>query len=143
MASCLVPWSSPRQCLLLYVGLTLVGLISIFSVALLIFCRSRSFNQKKAPSSETQCSNVTLPNQEYGEIRDNTSPPVEIPTVYSNVKYKKGQRSDSRHVYSLVDYPQDNVEDPSIEYSIIQFPNSTPPSSAPCGHIENDIYSSV
>ncbi|XP_023812741.1 uncharacterized protein LOC105354459 isoform X2 [Oryzias latipes] len=132
-----------RSGLLLYVGLTLVGLISMFSVALLIFCRSRRFKQKKAPSSETQCSNVTLPNQEYEEIRENMSPPLVISTVYSNVKYKKGKKSDGKHVYSVFDYPQGNVEDSSTEYSMIQFPNSTSPSSAPCGHIENDIYSSV
>ncbi|XP_078806271.1 uncharacterized protein LOC144981330 isoform X2 [Oryzias latipes] len=138
----LSPTTQISSGLLLYVSLTLVGLISMFSVALLIFCRSRRFNQKKEPPSETYA-NVPLDSHEYEEIRENTSPALEISTVYSYVNSKNRQRSDSTNVYSLVDCPQDNVEDHSVKYPIIQAPISTPPSSAPCGHIENDIYSSV
>ncbi|RVE71083.1 hypothetical protein OJAV_G00070950 [Oryzias javanicus] len=125
---------------LLYVGLTLVGLVSMFSVALLVFTRSRRSRQKKDPPSETQYANIIQKNQ---EIRENTPSPVRISTVYANVKYQNGQRSDSTDVYSLADCPRNNVEMDSIKYSVIQFPNSAPPSSAPCGHKDNDIYSSV
>ncbi|XP_023812745.1 uncharacterized protein LOC105354462 isoform X2 [Oryzias latipes] len=96
--------------LLLYVSLTLVGLISMFSVALLIFCRSHRFKQKKEPPSETYA-NVPLDSHEYEEIRENTSPALEISTVYSYVNSKNRQRSDSTNVYSLVDCPQDNVSE--------------------------------
>ncbi|XP_024149823.1 uncharacterized protein LOC112159780 [Oryzias melastigma] len=130
----------PRSGILLYVGLTLVGLIFMFSVALLIFTRSRRSKQKKDPPSETQYANINLKNQ---EIRENASSPVRISTVYANVKYKNGQRSDSTDVYSLADCPQNKAEDHSIKYSVIQFPVSAPPSSAPCGHKDNDIYSSA
>ncbi|KAF6728450.1 hypothetical protein FQA47_022974 [Oryzias melastigma] len=128
---------------LLYVGLTLLGLISMFSVALLIFCRSRKFKQKKDPPSGRHDANVTLNEREYEEIRENRSSPVEVSTVYTKVQFKNGQRSDGTDVYSLIDDPQSNVEDHSTEYSEVQFPNSTRPSSASCGHIDNDIYSSA
>ncbi|RVE71082.1 hypothetical protein OJAV_G00070940 [Oryzias javanicus] len=132
-----------RSGVLLYVSLTLVGLISMFSVALLIFCRSRRSKQKKDPPSETQHDSITLNNQEYEEIMEIRSSPVEVSTVYSEVQCKNGQRSDGTGVYSLIGCPQNNVEDHSTEYSVVQFPNSALPSSAPCGQLDNDIYSSV
>ncbi|RVE71072.1 hypothetical protein OJAV_G00070790 [Oryzias javanicus] len=121
-----------RSGVLQYVGLTLVGLISMFSVALLIFCRSRRSKQKKDPPSETQHDSITLNNQEYEEIMEIRSSPVEVSTVYSEVQCKNGQRSDDTDVYSLIGCPQNNVEDHSTEYSVVQFPNSALPSSAPC-----------
>ncbi|KAF1389960.1 hypothetical protein PFLUV_G00053110 [Perca fluviatilis] len=120
---------TPRA--LLYVGLTLVLFFIMLSVALLIFCRKRAWKPKEPPL-ETEYAIVTDANRVYEEIREDrqsTSPPVEVSTVYTYVKYTKPDGVETTEEYSLVTAPtsqkktEDNWSD--LTYSELDLPNGT------------------
>ncbi|XP_045911759.1 uncharacterized protein LOC123974844 isoform X2 [Micropterus dolomieu] len=114
---------------LLYVGLILVVMIIILSVAVLIFCRKKT-SKPKEPPVEMEYANVAEPDRVYEEIRNedtqSRSPPVEISTVYTYTK-PNGTEDDSSN----------------LPYSQVDFSNSTAASvnSAPRGDADKVVYS--
>ncbi|XP_062283822.1 CMRF35-like molecule 1 isoform X3 [Scomber scombrus] len=124
---------------LLYVGLTLVVIVLLFSVALLIFCKKISSKPKKHPE-ETEYANFTETSQVHEEIREgdgqSRSPPVEN-SVQTSVVYSVVTAAASR--------PLSKTEDDSsdVVYTQVDFSNrpAASRSSAPSGQADNVIYS--
>ncbi|KAF3696350.1 Polymeric immunoglobulin receptor [Channa argus] len=78
--------------MILYVSLTLGFMFVLLLLAVLIFCRNRS---KPGAPVETEHISATEINRVYEEIKENKpgrSPPVEISTVYTRVKYTNSKR---------------------------------------------------
>ncbi|CAK6983288.1 Hypothetical predicted protein [Scomber scombrus] len=124
---------------LLYVGLTLVIIMLLFSVALLIFCKKISSKPKEHPE-ETEYANFTETSQVHEEIREgdgqSRSPPVEN-SVQTSVVYSVVTATASR--------PLSKTEDDSsdVVYTQVDFSNrpAASRSSAPSGQADNVIYS--
>ncbi|XP_050927408.1 CMRF35-like molecule 5 isoform X19 [Lates calcarifer] len=131
---------------LLYVGLTLLFMIIVLSVAVLIFCRKNA-SKPKEPPADTVYANVTVANQAMREDRRGRSPPVEVSTVYSQAKYTKANRAETTDDYSLVaataSSAGNKAEDDALTYSEVEFVNGAGAShnSAPSGNAEAVIYS--
>ncbi|KAI4824425.1 hypothetical protein KUCAC02_012937 [Chaenocephalus aceratus] len=86
----------------LYVGLILLAMFIVLSVALLIFCRKRA--RKELPL-ETEYVSDTETNQLYEEIREvdrGSRCPVETSTIYSYAKPNQPNGVESTDEYSLV-----------------------------------------
>ncbi|KAI3357829.1 hypothetical protein L3Q82_016226 [Scortum barcoo] len=140
--------SAARPDLLLYVGVILLVMIVVLSVAVLIFCRKRASKPKEAPV-ETDYANVTEASREYEEIREDrqSRSPVEISTVYACAKYTKTNGAETTDDYSFVTAasPQNKTEDDSSEltYSVVDFSDGPAASlnSASRGDADNVIYS--
>ncbi|XP_073325749.1 uncharacterized protein [Pagrus major] len=134
---------------LLYVGLALVTMVIMLSVAVLFLCRRRASKPKGQPV-ETEFANMTEANRVYEEIRqdrESGSPPVEISTVYTYVKYVKPNAEEATDTNGSVAAAtcEKKTEDDSnkLTYSEVDFSNSTAASlnSAPRGDADNVIYS--
>ncbi|KAF3860822.1 hypothetical protein F7725_001077 [Dissostichus mawsoni] len=132
----------------LYVGLILVAMFIVLSVALLIFCRKRA---RKEPPMKTEYVSDTETNRLYEEIREvdrgSSSPPAETSTVYSYAKPNQPNGVESTDEYSLVTaatFQKKTKDDPgNLNYSKVDFSNSGVASlhSAPCGYTDNALYS--
>ncbi|XP_034096075.1 CMRF35-like molecule 8 [Gymnodraco acuticeps] len=132
----------------LYVGLILLAMFIVLSVALLIFCRKRA---RKEPPMETEYVSDTETNRLYEEIREvdrgSSSPPAETSTIYSYAKPKQPNGVESTDEYSLVNAAtaqKETKDDPgNINYSEVDYSNSGAASlhSAPCGYTDNALYS--
>ncbi|XP_033987664.1 uncharacterized protein LOC117483432 isoform X1 [Trematomus bernacchii] len=132
----------------LYVGLILLAMFIVLSVALLIFCRKRA--RKELPL-ETEYVSDTENNQLYEEIREedrgSSSPPVETSTIYSYAKPNQPNGVESTDEYSLVTAAtsqKETKDDPgNLNYSEVDSSNSgaAPLHSAPCGYTDNALYS--
>ncbi|XP_033987835.1 uncharacterized protein LOC117483569 isoform X2 [Trematomus bernacchii] len=131
----------------LYVGLILLAMFIVLSVALLIFCRKRA---RKEPLVETEYVSDTETNQLHEEIREvdrrSSSPPVETSTIYSYAKPNQPNGVESTDEYSLVTAAtsqKETKDDPgNLNYSEVDFSKSAfPLHSAPCGYTDNVLYS--
>ncbi|KAL3064701.1 hypothetical protein OYC64_000856 [Pagothenia borchgrevinki] len=132
----------------LYVGLILLVMFIVLSVALLIFCRKRA---RKKPPMETEYVSDTENNQLYEEIREedrgSSSPPAETSTIYSYAKPNQPNGVESTDEYSLVTAAtsqKETKDDPgNLNYSEVDSSNSgaAPLHSAPCGYTDNALYS--
>ncbi|XP_075953222.1 uncharacterized protein LOC142955809 isoform X2 [Anarhichas minor] len=135
---------------LMYVGLSLAVMIVVLLAAVVIFCRKRA-SKPKEPPVETEYANVTEANRVYEDIREedrrSTSPPVEVSTLYTYVKYTKPHAVETSDEYSLATAAtsQKPIEDASSKliYSDVDFADGPAASlhSAPCGNADNVIYS--
>ncbi|XP_075953217.1 uncharacterized protein LOC142955747 isoform X2 [Anarhichas minor] len=135
---------------LMYVGLTLVIMIVVVLAAVVIICRKRA-SESKEPPVETEYANDTEANRVYEDIREedrrSTSPPVEVSTLYTYVKYAKPHAVETSDEYSLATAAtsQKPIEDASSKliYSDVDFADGPAASlhSAPCGNADNVIYS--
>ncbi|KAK5895096.1 hypothetical protein CesoFtcFv8_011716 [Champsocephalus esox] len=131
----------------LYVGLILLAMFIVLSVALLIFCRKRA--RKELPL-ETEYVSDTETNQLYEEIREvdrgSSSPPAETSTIYSYAKPNQPNGVESTDEYSLVNaataQKEETKDDPgNLNYSedfeirvtdevtLTPFPTSAPSAS--------------
>ncbi|XP_036959094.1 uncharacterized protein LOC119022396 isoform X2 [Acanthopagrus latus] len=133
----------------LYVGLALLFMVVMLSVAVVIFCRGRASKPKGKPV-ETEYADVTEASQAYEEIREDRerrSSPVEISTVYTCAKYVKPNAEDTKDNSSLVNGAtcenKTEVDLNKLTYSEVDFSNRTAASlsSAPCGDADNVVYS--
>ncbi|KAJ4934695.1 hypothetical protein JOQ06_007480 [Pogonophryne albipinna] len=132
----------------MYVGLILLAMFIVLSVALLIFCRKRA---RKEPPMETEYVSDTETNQLYEEIREedrgSSSPPAETSTIYSYAKPNQPNGVESTDEYSLVNAAtsqKETKDDPgNLNYSEVDSSNSGTASlhSAPCGYTDNALYS--
>ncbi|KAJ4934048.1 hypothetical protein JOQ06_006855 [Pogonophryne albipinna] len=131
----------------LYVGLILLVMFIVLSVALLIFCRKRA---RKEPPMETEYVSDIETNQLYEEIREEdrgSSSPVETSTIYSYVKPNQPNGVESTDEYSLVTAATSQKEakdDPgNLHYSEVDFSKrgAAPLHSAPCGYTDNVLSS--
>ncbi|KAJ4934205.1 hypothetical protein JOQ06_007007 [Pogonophryne albipinna] len=132
----------------MYVGLILLTMFIVLSVALLIFCRKRA---RKEPPVETEYVSDTETNQLYEEIREedrgSSSPPAETSTIYSYAKPNQPNGVESTDEYSLVNAAtsqKETKDDPgNLNYSEVDSSNSGTASlhSAPCGYTDNALYS--
>ncbi|XP_075953219.1 uncharacterized protein LOC142955773 isoform X2 [Anarhichas minor] len=135
---------------LMYVGLSLAVMIVVLLAAVVIFCRKRA-SKPKEPPVETEYANDTEANCVYEDIREedrrSTSPPVEVSTLYTYVKYTKPHAVETSDEYSLVTAAtsQKPIEDAlsKLIYSDVDFADGPAASlhSAPCGNADNVIYS--
>ncbi|XP_038577717.1 uncharacterized protein LOC119905075 isoform X4 [Micropterus salmoides] len=133
---------------LLYVGLILVVMIIILSVAALIFCRKKT-SKPKEPPVEMEYANVAEPDRVYEEIRNedtqSRSPPVEISTVYTYTKPNGVETTNDNYSFVATASSQKITEDDSsyLPYSQVDFSNSTAASvnSAPRGDADKVVYS--
>ncbi|XP_034552727.1 uncharacterized protein LOC117822164 isoform X2 [Notolabrus celidotus] len=133
-----------------YLGLLLVLLIIILSVILLIYCKKRT-RKPKGPPVQTEYADISGANRVYEEIREenrpNTSPHVNISTVYTCAKFSKPNEAETTGDYSLVSAagPPNKTEDDlsELHYSTVDFPNNPAASydSAPPGGANNVVYS--
>ncbi|XP_067449412.1 CMRF35-like molecule 8 isoform X2 [Thunnus thynnus] len=142
---------TPAGDVLPYVGLTLVVMLLLFSVAVLMYCKKRA-SKPKEPPVETEYANVTRANRVYEETREDgrqsRSPPVEISSTYS-AKFTKPNGVQTSDDYSFVtataSRPLNKTEDDSSELVYTQVDLSSGAasshSSAPRGHTDNVIYS--
>ncbi|XP_044206869.1 uncharacterized protein LOC122982004 isoform X2 [Thunnus albacares] len=133
---------------LLYVGLTLVVILLLFSVAVLMYCKKRA-SKPKEPLVETEYADA---NRVYEETREDgrqsRSPPVEISSIYS-AKFTKPSGVETSDDYSFTaataSRPLNKTEDNSSELVYTQVDLSSGAasshSSAPRGHADNVIYS--
>ncbi|XP_042264096.1 uncharacterized protein LOC121895205 [Thunnus maccoyii] len=131
-----------------YVGLTLVVMLLLFSVAVLMYCKKRA-SKPKEPPVETEHVDA---NRVYEEIREDgrqiRSPPVEISSTYS-AKFTKPNGVQTSDDYSFItataSRPLNKTEDDSSElvYTQVDLSSSAASShiSAPRGHTDNVIYS--
>ncbi|XP_067383694.1 uncharacterized protein [Channa argus] len=108
--------------MILYVSLTLGFMFVLLLLAVLIFCRNRS---KPGAPVETEYVSATESNRVYEEIKENKpsrSPPVEISTVYTRVKY-----TNSKRVRTSDDSSQHKAADDSgkLCYSELNFSKRT------------------
>ncbi|XP_030278168.1 hepatitis A virus cellular receptor 1 homolog isoform X1 [Sparus aurata] len=135
--------------MLLYVGLALVFMVVMLSVAVVIFCRRRASKPKGQPV-ETEYADVTEASRVYEEIREDgerSSPPVEISAVYTCAKYVKPNAEDTKDKSILVNgatcEKKTEVESTKLTYSEVDFSNRTAASlsSAPRGDADNVVYS--
>ncbi|XP_033987663.1 polycystic kidney disease protein 1-like 3 [Trematomus bernacchii] len=131
----------------LYVGLILLAMFIVLSVALLIFCRKRA---RKEPPVETEYVSDAENNQLYEEIREedrgSSSPPAETSTIYSYAKPNQPNGVESTDEYSLVTAAtsqKETKDDPGNLNSEVDSSNSgaAPLHSAPCGYTDNALYS--
>ncbi|XP_022619051.1 CMRF35-like molecule 5 isoform X2 [Seriola dumerili] len=134
------PETSPADSAVqLYVGLVLVFMITVLSVAVLIFCRNRA-SKPRGPPLETAYAKVTKDDRVYEEVREENgqsrAPPVEVFTVYACTKYTKPNAVETTDDYSL-------AEDSEVTYSNLHFPNAaaTLLHRAPSGNADNGVYS--
>ncbi|XP_056240653.1 uncharacterized protein LOC130174640 isoform X2 [Seriola aureovittata] len=139
------PETSPAgSAVQLYVGLVLVFMITVLSVAVLIFCRNRA-SKPRGPPSETEYAKVTKDDRVYEEVREENrqsrAPPVEVFTVYACTKYTKPNAVETTDDYSLVTAAaatsQNQAEDGEVTYSNLHFPND----AAHVGNADNGVYS--
>ncbi|XP_042264095.1 uncharacterized protein LOC121895204 isoform X2 [Thunnus maccoyii] len=140
-----------RSDVLLYVGLTLVVMLLLFSVAVLMYCKKRASKPKEHPV-ETEYADVTRANRVYEETREegrqSRSPPVEISSTYS-AKFTKPNGVQTSDDYSFVtataSRPLNKTEDNSSElvYTQVDLSSGAASShrSAPRDHADNVIYS--
>ncbi|XP_039460230.1 uncharacterized protein LOC120435202 isoform X2 [Oreochromis aureus] len=105
-------------------------LITVLSVALLIFCKKRRASKAKGPPVETDPPDITTASQLYEEIREgdrlSNLPPEGVFSIYTTAKCPQGNRVESTDDYSLVTCPQNKSEE---NLSKIAATNG-----APCGH---------
>ncbi|XP_051805973.1 uncharacterized protein LOC110960721 isoform X1 [Acanthochromis polyacanthus] len=141
-------FSPPSSDLQLSVGLVLVIMIFILSIALMIFCKKRRSTKPKGPPAETNYAEVTESSRVYDEIREDrqiSSPPVETSSIYCNAKYTKPNRAEDTDDYSFVSFPPSKSKDDSseLDYTEVDFTNVAASSlnSAPCGDVDNVLYS--
>ncbi|XP_031695475.1 uncharacterized protein LOC116377864, partial [Anarrhichthys ocellatus] len=135
---------------LMYVGLSLAVMIVALLAAVVIFSRKRA-SKPKEPPVETEYANDTEANRVYEDIREedrrSTSPPVEVSTVYTYIKYTKPHGVETSDEYSLANAAtsQKPIEDASSKllYSEVDFADGPAASlhSAPRGNADNVIYS--
>ncbi|KAK2850906.1 hypothetical protein Q5P01_007182 [Channa striata] len=129
--------------LVLYVSLTLVFLLVLLSVSVLIFCRNRS--SKRGPRVDTVAESNRV-YEEIGEDQAGSSPPLEISTVYTCVKYSKSKRvkaTDDHSVITAAGSQHQAADDSAnLAYSELDFSNRTAGSanSGPGGR-DTVIYS--
>ncbi|GLD63842.1 uncharacterized protein AKAME5_001542700 [Lates japonicus] len=134
----------PGGGVMLPVGLTLVIIIILLSVAVLIFCRKRT-SKPKEPPVETEYASVTEPSRVYEEIREEDRQGVS--SVYSYAMYTQPNRVETNDEYSLATVPtsEHKAEDDSshLSYTEVDFSNRTTESSnsAPRGNTSDVVYS--
>ncbi|KAI4823570.1 hypothetical protein KUCAC02_012151 [Chaenocephalus aceratus] len=125
----------------LYVGLILLVMFIVLSVALLIFCRKRA---RKEPPMETEYVSNT---EEIREVDRGSRCPVETSTIYSYAKPNQPNGVESTDEYSLVTAATAQKEakddEGNLHYSEVDFSKSSaaPLHSAPCGDTDNVLYS--
>ncbi|XP_030588679.1 uncharacterized protein LOC115782576 [Archocentrus centrarchus] len=138
--------SAGRSDMLLYVGLTLLVMISVNLAALLIFYKKRRTTKPRGPPVETESADRE-DNRLYEEIREcdipSRSPPVEVSSVYATAKDPKPGGGESMSLYSLVTSPQNKVEENSgdLSHSEVDFSHIPATCSAPCDNATDVIYS--
>ncbi|XP_053174035.1 uncharacterized protein LOC128357691 [Scomber japonicus] len=126
---------------LLYVGLTLVLIVLLFSMAVLILCKKIASKPKEHPE-ETECANVTEASRVYEEIREGDGlsqfPPVENSVEASD---------DYSVVTATASHPLSKTEDDlnELDYTEVDLSNRAAASlsSAPSGQVPNVIYSAL
>lgn len=138
----------------LYVGLSLVVILILFSVALLVMCWNKRTNKPKEPPMNTV---YALPetNRLYEEISDytvqSTPRPVKVSTVYTSASFNKSAGDRTSEIYSLATEPseQNQVESPTsvVHYSDVDFSNSSAPlcptDQQQAISTENNLYSTA
>ncbi|XP_014878241.1 uncharacterized protein LOC106940110 [Poecilia latipinna] len=134
---------SPADVLLI-VGLALAFIIIMLTLALLVFCRSRSQRHDKDPAEKRKKTPAVETNRDYDEIRDEMkSVPVEICTVYSYASYSKPAATAADGVWSLATaaLPLDEAEDDLTRptYAQVNFLNR----SLDCPQRPDDVVYSV
>ncbi|KAM8863419.1 uncharacterized protein AB9W97_018262 [Spinachia spinachia] len=132
---------------LLYVGLCLAVMIVVLLAAALILYRKRA-SKPKDRLVDTLYPNDTDNNRVYEEIREedgrSTSPPVDVSSLYTSVKYTKPNEAQTADIYSLATAAtsQKTDEDASREliYSEVHS-DEAPLGSASRGETDSVIYS--
>ncbi|CAK6980456.1 uncharacterized protein LOC128357691 [Scomber scombrus] len=117
---------SSSQSVPLYVGLTLLIFVLLFSVAVLIFCKKRASKPKEHPE-ETVYANFTVTSREETREGDgqSRSPPVENSAAAASSPLSKTEDDSSDVVYTQVDFSKRAASSLS---------------SAPSGQADNVIY---
>nr|XP_040049504.1 uncharacterized protein LOC120829459 isoform X2 [Gasterosteus aculeatus aculeatus] len=144
--SCTPPSAPPEASgELLYVGLSLAVMIVVLLAAALILCRKRT-SKPKDHLVDTMNPNGIEDNRVYEEIREedrrSTSPPVDISSLYTSVKYTKQNETTDVYSFATAATSQETAEDASnkLIYSEVHFDEASL-SSAACGETDNVIYS--
>ncbi|KAM9752948.1 uncharacterized protein ACNS7B_009242 isoform 2-T2 [Menidia menidia] len=126
--------------MLLLVGLALAFVVFLFSVALLVFCRRRSVTPPKDHCEQTEYESIN--EDERGNQQ--TTPPVQISTIYSCASFTNLQGADD---YSLLSahsaQPEAAAGTPKTIYAAVDLSSrgSRPTVSAPSG--DPDVVYSV
>ncbi|KAM9751754.1 uncharacterized protein ACNS7B_008500 [Menidia menidia] len=126
--------------MLLLVGLALAFVVFLFSVALLVFCRRRSVPPPKDRCEQTEYESIN--EDERGNQQ--TTPPVQISTIYSCASFTNLQGADD---YSLLSahsaQPEAAAGTPKPIYAAVDLSSrgSRPTVSAPSG--DPDVVYSV
>ncbi|XP_013122781.1 uncharacterized protein LOC109196116 isoform X3 [Oreochromis niloticus] len=127
----------------LYVILILVIMITLLSATLLIFYKKRKAIKPKGPPVETEYANITQNNRVCEEIRDGSSPPVEVSSADAYPKTCQRAGVENLELYSLITYSQSKAENDTdeVDYTEVDFSHMSVTNSALCGKSGDVVYS--
>ncbi|KAM9751116.1 uncharacterized protein ACNS7B_008031 isoform 2-T2 [Menidia menidia] len=126
--------------MLLLVGLALAFVVFLFSVALLVFCRRRSVTPPKDRCEQTEYESIN----EDDRGNQQTTPPVQISTIYSCASFTNLQGADD---YSLLSahsaQPEAAAGTPKPIYAAVDFSSRGPHPTVRAPSGDPDVVYSV